>query len=201
MAYGQIDPARLEGEALRRWYLRSPAEIEDARRSAADQRYDLFFSPLPRVHAVLGRTAGDAVGRHLTGAGETAGFREESTASPLRFQMASAAAGGAPRATPGECISCHGILPPLTPTPLPPPIGTFPFPIGGMPSFRRGTPRGGSSSRGDKYPQCGLQYEADSEICREARSRACWENAAERQGYCRSHEGEVGWPPLHFGGR
>ena len=31
MAYGQIDPARLQGEALRRWYLRSPAEVEEER--------------------------------------------------------------------------------------------------------------------------------------------------------------------------
>jgi hypothetical protein len=28
MAIGQISPAHLEGEALRRWYLRSPNEIE-----------------------------------------------------------------------------------------------------------------------------------------------------------------------------
>lgn len=29
----QIDPARLEGEALRRWYLRSPDEIEQERQA------------------------------------------------------------------------------------------------------------------------------------------------------------------------
>jgi hypothetical protein len=44
MAFGQIDPARLEGDALTRWYLRSPAEIEDERRRAAAKAYDAFFS-------------------------------------------------------------------------------------------------------------------------------------------------------------
>jgi hypothetical protein len=28
MAYSQVDPARLQGDALTRWYLRSPADIE-----------------------------------------------------------------------------------------------------------------------------------------------------------------------------
>jgi len=44
MAFGQIDPARLEGDALNRWYLRSPAEIEEERRQAASRAYDAFFS-------------------------------------------------------------------------------------------------------------------------------------------------------------
>ena len=44
MAYGQIDPARLQGEALRRWYVRSPADIEDERRKKAASAYDSFFS-------------------------------------------------------------------------------------------------------------------------------------------------------------
>lgn len=45
MAFGQTDPARLEGEALRRWYLRSPAEIENERRKASEKAYDAFFHP------------------------------------------------------------------------------------------------------------------------------------------------------------
>jgi hypothetical protein len=32
MAFGQIDPARLEGDALTRWCLRSPADIEEEKR-------------------------------------------------------------------------------------------------------------------------------------------------------------------------
>jgi hypothetical protein len=48
MAFGQIDPARLEGDALRRWYLRSPADIEQERRQAATHAYDSFFSQLTK---------------------------------------------------------------------------------------------------------------------------------------------------------
>jgi hypothetical protein len=48
MASGQIDPARLEGEALRRWYLRSPDEIDAERRQAADRAHDEFTSLRPR---------------------------------------------------------------------------------------------------------------------------------------------------------
>ena len=48
MAFGQVDPARLEGEALRRWYARSPDEIDDERKRAAATRYDSFFSPTRR---------------------------------------------------------------------------------------------------------------------------------------------------------
>src|SRR5689334_1574479 len=44
MAFGQIDPARLEGDALRQWYLRSPDEIEDERRQATARAHDAFFS-------------------------------------------------------------------------------------------------------------------------------------------------------------
>lgn len=43
MAFGQISPAHLEGEALRRWYLRSPDEIEQEGRRAAEQAYKAFF--------------------------------------------------------------------------------------------------------------------------------------------------------------
>lgn len=45
MAQGQIDSARLESEALRRWYLRPPADIEKERQAAALQRHHDFFSP------------------------------------------------------------------------------------------------------------------------------------------------------------
>jgi len=44
----QVDPARLEGEALRRWYLRSPEDLELERQAAEAQRYDTFFDPTPR---------------------------------------------------------------------------------------------------------------------------------------------------------
>lgn len=43
----QIDPARLEGEALRRWYRRSPDEIEQERQASQAQRYQAFFGAEP----------------------------------------------------------------------------------------------------------------------------------------------------------
>lgn len=43
MAERQIDPSRLQGEALQRWYLRSPHDLEQERQAAAAQRHDDFF--------------------------------------------------------------------------------------------------------------------------------------------------------------
>lgn len=43
MANRQVDPSRLQGEALKKWYLRSPAEIEQERQAAAERRYNEFF--------------------------------------------------------------------------------------------------------------------------------------------------------------
>ena len=41
-----IDPGSLEGNALARWYLRSPSEIEQERQAAAARRYqDFFYGP------------------------------------------------------------------------------------------------------------------------------------------------------------
>lgn len=44
MAFGQIDPARLDGEALKRWFLRSPSQIEEERRGTTTRAYDAFIS-------------------------------------------------------------------------------------------------------------------------------------------------------------
>lgn len=38
-----VDPARLEGDALRDWYLQTPDEIEARRSAAEDRRYQRFF--------------------------------------------------------------------------------------------------------------------------------------------------------------
>jgi hypothetical protein len=43
MPYDPIDPASLEGDDLTSWYLRTPDEIAQQRRAAAQQRYDEFF--------------------------------------------------------------------------------------------------------------------------------------------------------------
>jgi hypothetical protein len=62
-----VDPARLSGEALRRWYLRSPDEIAAEKQAAEKQRYQEFFSPAkPNVDRTAGvalRAAPPASGR------------------------------------------------------------------------------------------------------------------------------------------
>ena len=46
MPDGSIDPGSLEGDALTRWYLRSPSEIEQERQAAAARRnQDFFYGP------------------------------------------------------------------------------------------------------------------------------------------------------------
>lgn len=43
MPGAHTDPARLKGEALNRWYRRTPEEVEAERRAAEEQRYRDFF--------------------------------------------------------------------------------------------------------------------------------------------------------------
>jgi hypothetical protein len=58
-----IDPMSLTGEALRRWYSRSPAEVEDERQARRNQRYRDFFGdradPDPEIRAVPRRRGRD----------------------------------------------------------------------------------------------------------------------------------------------
>lgn len=175
MALGQIDPARLQGAALKRWYERSPADLEEERRAEAARRHESFFGDLraPDPKALQER--------------------------PLQLASASHPSAGEVAHAASTCITCHGRMraPPL---PLPPPFGTFPLPPGAVPSFRD-IPGGHSGGRGkDDREQCDRQYEEDSDICRQAHSRTCWENAAKRMGHC-SATGRTGHPELRFGGR
>lgn len=211
MTYGQVDPARLEGEALRRWYSRSPAEIRDERTAAVVRRYDEFFL------AANGAWHGTGEGRdapssiHERGSVDLDNFRRSQWPGRDRAQAKSlsrrpsvvhqaAAVEHAPRVphrTPRSCLSCHGHAPR---PPLPPPFGTFPLPPGTFPSLRGrlGPPQSGSSGGNPK--QCVVQYENDAEICRRLPGmdsrRRCWESAAEREVYCNKSKGEVGYPPL-----
>lgn len=204
MALGQIDPARLQGEALRRWYLRSPAQIEEERRQAAQQAHDAFFnSP---EHAKAHPRAGDEEPDE-TGGGPTH-WRSPSQVGARQPTLDAAQSGPAPaptgRPTGGYqlvaaswapsrdwiCRGCHGgsVLPP--PTPFTPPRDS-----GGAPPYR-----GGDGSSGKNPKQCVVQYENDSNICRwvpgvDARRR-CWESAAKREAHCNQTKGEVGYPDL-----
>ena len=126
MAYGQIDPARLHGEALRRWYERMPADLDAEREAAAAHQHQMFFGGLrPRDEGA-------------------------STARPVRLAaMARPQSENLPKPTPGTCVSCHDLLPPGS---LPPLLGPFPLRPGGIPSLRD---IAGAASGGGREPAYG----------------------------------------------
>jgi hypothetical protein len=87
MADRPVDPAGLEGDALTRWYRRTPQQIAEERRRAAAEAYDRFFyptpsDPAPNAEAVLDHQnswLGD--GQEPTGRKEAAGDRSASFAA------------------------------------------------------------------------------------------------------------------------
>ncbi len=205
MASGQIDPARLEGDALRRWYLRSPTDIEQERRQVATQAYKSFFTP-PTKNSTLMETwqqRRETLDDHpaVSGVQFDNGWQGERDADSSqsrsgRYQLAAAAPRGfwdywGVRG----CQSCHG----YTPGTLPPIGGNSPIPPGYSP--RSGGGSGDSARPREEWsdrPQCNQQFETDRKICQAAKSPKCWENQTKRLGYC-SATGEVGTPPLRFG--
>lgn len=206
MTFSPVDPASLKGDALNRWYLRSPDEIEQERQAAQAQKYDAFFGDAqptdqPTTSSLPAYQGSSApIGDGSTGAANTtngwggldlSAYAPTSDSQSGYLQLATASQ---PAAPPGivNCPTCHGRVP----SPLPLPIPLLP----GGPFFRD-TPSGrsGGSPR-RRFPQCDVQYENDSEICGglptpEARAR-CWPSASERKAYCLSHDGEIGWPML-----
>ena len=221
MAFGQINPARLEGEALRRWYQRSPGEIEEERRRANDYAYDAFFFPKrdQRPDAVAqdasqagGESADDALVWNQVGEGRWRAARARQ--DPLE------AAGGHPASgpvrqlaqrrpptdfwddwTPCNTLGCHGR--PARPA-SPPDGGRSPLPPTYLPWSGDGAGGSGDSagSRGEwsDRPQCNQQFEADRAVCQTAKHHKCWENQNKRLSHC-SLTGHVGIPSLEFGGR
>jgi hypothetical protein len=205
-----VDPMSLQGDALRRWYLRSPDDIEQERQAAQDKKYEAFVAGIrpgaaTQIAATPSFQASTAPENYgvLWEATEPNRWRGEKlssdgpgTVSPMAQYRLASAAGQAASAVAGaaECVTCHGRVPPPLPFPLP-------FLPGGFPSFRdtpSAPPGGGSPKR--RLPQCDVQYDNDSETCRRLPTPAargkCWESASERRGYCTSHDGEVGWPSL-----
>lgn len=195
MALGQIDPARLQGDALRRWYLRGPAVIEEERKRAAELDYNTFFGrAAPGAPATSARAEGTVVAEE----GED-GLRSTSVdnlayrGAPGALARNSVERPG--RETPHTCINCHGRFPP---PPLPPPFGPLPWPIGPIPSFR--DIHGGARGRPDRdRNQCEMQERQDRGICAQQpsdRARAvCNETATERRVHC-NETGEIGEPEL-----
>lgn len=54
MPHSPVDPSRLSGQDLRRWYMRNPAEIEKQRQEEAVRRHRAFFGRLPTPDPVSG---------------------------------------------------------------------------------------------------------------------------------------------------
>jgi hypothetical protein len=204
MAFGQIDPARLEGDALTRWYLRSPADVEDERRQRAEQAYNAFFGQ--RGDTPSDRTADDGDGGPSpdptqptwTQVGPNRWRSDASSLDQSSQGAASSPDGSYQVAAAGQwtpsgdwiCQACHGssLLPP--PTLYTPPRGA-----GGQPPSS-----GGNGSSGNNPKQCVIQYENDSNICRwvpgSAARQRCWKSAAQREAHCNNTKGEVGYPAL-----
>jgi hypothetical protein len=214
VAFSSVDPSSLQGEALSRWYIRSPDEIEQERQAGRAQKYDMFFGrtePMDRITSPAPTYQGSsaAIGDAPTWAANgTDGLqgRDQSaygpTSNPQSRHFQSAAA-FQPVAAPGilNCPTCHGRVPP----PLP-----FPFPfLPGGPFFRDtpSAPSGGGSQpdRRDKK-ECDQQLGSDSQICGRLpypRDIAiCRETASERYAYCLRPDSTIGFPRLETkGGR
>lgn len=214
MAFGQIDPARLDGDALKRWYLRSPADLEEERQRAASHAYNAFFSqpdedqPDSNPRATSVQSTGVPSDTDLL-------WRQ---VGPNRFRSDRAAPDSAPTAADDSggyqlaaatfppwgrlpilgCANCHdpqsGALLPNGPTP-PPPIHS-----------PRSSGAGGYRPDGGDKKECEQQRESDSKICGRLPYpeyvAICRGTASERYAYCRRRDGTIGFPQLETkGGR
>jgi len=212
MAYSQVDPARLQGDALTRWYLRSPADIEQGRQELADQKYKDFFAPTPPSPLAAGTSqvatftrVADEPSTLWMASGPNRWSSQRATSDYLRPSQALAANGSVARTLgPGAqaqaagdghiCRGCHwGGVPPLPP--------------GGMFSFRDIPPSTPSTPSKPPEPdrkQCEQQLQTDTDICAQQPNNAskgiCREDAMKRYAHCRK-TGEVNEPYLFTVGR
>ena len=192
MAYGQIDPARLDGDALARWYLRSPADIEDQRKATAARRYADFFgdpglSPDDSYSTIADQSwpdpEGGQFGQNGFGAPGQGGGLDDGVfhAGQDDAQITPTAA------TAWNCPTCHTALPlPPQLQPLAPLLRNFPrsSSSGGAPDDRKQCE---IQDRNDRRI-CGRQpYPEDKAICH-ASASVRWKNCL--------RTGHVGDPPL-----
>ena len=215
MAFSPVDPASLQGEALNRWYLRSPDEVDQQRQAAQAQGYEAFFartepaeppttSPTPAYQdsspATVDGPIWEANGTSRWRGRNQSAYRLAAAPQPGQFQLTAASQ---PAAAPGiaNCPTCHGRVPPLLPFP-------FPFLPGGP--FFRDTPsmRSGGGSQPDRRDkkECEQQLDSDSQICGRLRwpedIAICRGTASDRYAYCRRPDGTIGFPRLETqGGR
>ncbi len=202
MAYGQIDPARLDGDALHRWYVRSPADIESERQAAAARRYaDFFGDPDQRANETDG-SSDDQSSPDLKGAlsgqdgHQHQAFRgsfNDGVYRPSQGEVQSTLTASAP----WNCSTCHAPLPLPPLLPLPPQLQPL------VPLLRSIPPLWGGPApepRRDKYPQCEIQERQDRGICAqqptEPAKAVCNASATDRRVWCEEHQGEIGSPDL-----
>lgn len=220
MTPGQVDPARLQGDALRRWYLRPPAEIEAERAATAGRAYDAFFSQpgssalsdfgntarsatasAPNEFGTAGNTPAAGIDPQYRAGGDKP-FSPDMDARESYVQLAATSPGFWDYWSPRGCANCHG----YTPGTLPPVGGQSPFPPGYSPRTGGGSGRGGSRPERRDKKECDLQYDSDSQICGRLPSPSdvaiCRDTASKRYAYCRRPDGTIGFPPLETkGGR
>jgi hypothetical protein len=193
MALGQIDPARLQGDALVRWYLRSPAEIEEERRRDSARSHDAFFSR-PRDDQIFKSSPAGASAAPWGPVGDERGSNDpRSPRERLRLAAANSRGLWDYWGFRG-CQSCHG----YTPETLPSYGGHSPFP----PNY---SPRSGSSGgssprpRRDEHEQCEIQDQNDRRICGNQpmpQDRAiCHASATQRRAHCDRFD-ELEYPAL-----
>ena len=210
MAFGQIDPARLEGDALRRWYLRPPADIEAERRQNAASTYDSFFSqqtgdltPHKDSHRQDETPDGylwSSWQQHEDG--RWRGERADRQPPEGRYQLAASPRGFWDYWSPKGCQNCHG----YTPDTLPPIGGHSPLPPNHSPRTGGGSGDSGAQPRGGDKKECDQQAASDSQICGRLQSpkdiAICRETASRRYAHCLRPDGTTGFPPLETkGGR
>lgn len=212
MGFGQIDPARLNGDALTKWYLRSPAAVEEEKRQAASRAYEAFFSQLENPQAEVGPEPASIPASALDGPGDANAiwrqigpnrYRSERASEQISsvdtrgVQLAAADFPACGRWPINGCFNCHDtrtgdLLPGSAPTPRPP---TF--------SPRYGGGGGGGSTpqpRRDEPTQCEIQERSDRGICgqqpTEPAKAVCNASATERRRHC-DVTGEIGEPDLY----
>ena len=93
----QVDPAQLQGEALAKWYRRSPDEIEEERNLRAQAEHEAFYGVVGSEHAESWQEARVAppsvradmpLARPLPAPGRSKGRRVDWHAAELRYEEA-----------------------------------------------------------------------------------------------------------------
>lgn len=217
MAYTQVDPARLRGEALTRWYLRSPADIEQERQDTAAQRHNDFFAATPPAGSVQGFGRGGPGGTNggphsditWVATGPNRWSSQPRSSDRSQFDPFWGQDGNTDALRAGDrgytqlaanvwdCAGCHA-----GPTRPPPPSTSTPPKKPPPPYSAPWTPTSPPRKPAKPPPrQCAMQNMNDSRICsREpgvAWKSVCLQSAAEREAHCIASDGEIGWPPLN----